>query len=280
MLPESLPIRLSQAQLNTLETCPRLFQHLHLDQLGSPIPPDQQESLTWGSRFHLLMQQQALGLPVVALDDDPLQRCLQALRTKAPEIFQPVAEGSGVFRDSEHSRTLGFTPAGGNTDKPTFLLTVVYDLLVAGPQAAEILDWKTYPRPQRADWLAQHWQTRLYLYVLAETSQYRPEQISMTYWFVQGASAGERPEPESIQFIYSTDLHTQTHEDLHQLLGQALRWLEAYQEGQDFPQVNEALGRCRRCQFAVRCDRAFPKVGDRPEETWRLDLSEIQEIPL
>ena len=70
MLPESLPIRLSQAQLNTLEACPRLFQHLHLDQLGSPVPPEQQESLTWGSQFHLLMQQQALGLPVEALVDD------------------------------------------------------------------------------------------------------------------------------------------------------------------------------------------------------------------
>ena len=280
MLPESLPIRLSQAQLNTLEACPRLFQHLHLDQLGSPVPPEQQESLTWGSQFHLLMQQQALGLPVEALGDDPLQRCLQALRTKAPDIFQPIAAEAGIFRDSEHSRTLGFSPTGSPTEEPVFLLTVVYDLLVAGPQTAEILDWKTYPRPQNADWLARYWQTRLYLYVLAETSQYQPAQIAMTYWFVQGASAGDRPEPESIRFPYSAELHAQTHRDLHQLLERSLRWLEAYQEGQDFPQVNESAGRCRRCQFAVRCDRAFRKAGDRPAESWRLDLSEIQEIPL
>jgi hypothetical protein len=50
---------------------------------------------------------------------------------------------------------------------------------------AQILDWKTYPKPQNRRWVEQNWQTLLYPYVLAETSDYLPEQISMTYWFVQ-----------------------------------------------------------------------------------------------
>ena len=41
-------MRLSQGQLNLLERCPRQFQHTYLEQLGSPINPEQQERQTWG----------------------------------------------------------------------------------------------------------------------------------------------------------------------------------------------------------------------------------------
>jgi ATP-dependent exoDNAse (exonuclease V) beta subunit len=59
------------------------------------------------------------------------------------------------------------------------LLTVIYDLLIEAEDNAQILDWKTYPQPKEQNRLAKDWQTRLYLYVLAETSDYLPEQISM-----------------------------------------------------------------------------------------------------
>jgi hypothetical protein len=68
-------LRLSQGQLNLLETCPRKFQHIYLEQLGSPTTPEQQAHQAWGSRFHLLMQQRELGLPIEALmaADDQMQ---------------------------------------------------------------------------------------------------------------------------------------------------------------------------------------------------------------
>lgn len=235
-------MRLSQGQLNLLERCPRQFQHTYLDQLGSPASPEQQERQTWGSRFHLLMQQRELGLPIESLvqEDAQLQSWMTAFASVAPEILTPSSNGQ-TFRESEHCRTL---------QVQEYLLTVVYDLLIASELQAQILDWKTYPKPQVRRWLEQNWQTRLYLYVLAETSDYLPEQISMTYWFVQSLD-----QPQSLKFAYNAFQHQQTGQKLHRLLSQLTDWLQRYQEGEQFPQVAEASGRCDRCQFAARCDR-------------------------
>jgi len=57
-------LRLSQGHLNLLETCPRKFQHTYLEQLNSPANPEHEERQTLGSRFHLLMQQREMGLPI------------------------------------------------------------------------------------------------------------------------------------------------------------------------------------------------------------------------
>jgi len=66
-----------------------------------------------------------------------------------------------------------------------YLLTVIYDLILLESDRAVIFDWKTYLKPIDADKLAKNWQTRLYLYVLAETAAYPLDSLSMTYWFVQ-----------------------------------------------------------------------------------------------
>lgn len=117
-------MRLSQGQLNLLERCPRLFQHTYLDQLGAPASPEQQERLTWGSRFHLLMQQRELGLPIEPLvqQDTQMQSWMTAFASAAPEILTSDLH-SQTFRESEHCRTL---------QVQDYLLTVVYDLLIAG----------------------------------------------------------------------------------------------------------------------------------------------------
>ncbi|NEP21702.1 PD-(D/E)XK nuclease family protein, partial [Moorena sp. SIO3I6] len=91
MSPPAPLTRLSQGQLNVLETCPRKFQHIYFDQLGTPVSPEQQERLTWGSRFHLLMQQRELGLPVTSLveEDTQLDYWLTGLVNAAPELSNP-----------------------------------------------------------------------------------------------------------------------------------------------------------------------------------------------
>ena len=131
---------------------------------------------------------------------------------------------------------------------------MVYDLLLLGDRQAKILDWKTYPRPRKTDWLVQNWQTRLYRFVLAETSHYAPEQISIVYWFFQ--SQGQQAlEPQSVQLDYDRTQHEQTRQDLTLLLKQLTGWLADYQRGQFFPQVNPEAA-CDRCSFAIRCDRS------------------------
>jgi len=143
-------IRLSQGQLNLLETCPPKFQQIYLNKLSSLPNPETEEKQTWGSQFHLLMQQRELGLPIETLlaKNQELDQSLQALLQAAPHILD---QSNNQWREAEHSRTLNF----GN-----YLLTVIYDLLVADDNQAQIIDWKTYLKPQRKDKLAQNWQTR------------------------------------------------------------------------------------------------------------------------
>ncbi len=266
----AISMRLSQGQLNLLERCPRQFQHTYLDQIGSPTGLEQQERLTSGSRFHLLMQQQELGLPVESLvqGDTQIQSWMTAFASAAPEIL--TSEPNGHFRESEHCRTL---------QVQDHLITVIYDLLIADEHRVQILDWKTYPKPQNRRWLEQNWQTLLYLYVLAETTEYRPEQMSMTYWFVQSAE-----QPQSLKFTYNNGQHEQTRHKLNQLLSQLTDWLQRYSQEQ-FPQVAVGSDRCTSCQFAVRCDRDTSTKNSDPGSggdatTGLLDLANIQEVSL
>ncbi|NEP17584.1 MAG: PD-(D/E)XK nuclease family protein [Leptolyngbya sp. SIO4C1] len=236
---------LSQSHLTLLETCPRKFQHIFLEALAVPTGPDQQTSALWGSQFHLLMQQQALGLPieVMAPADPEMSESVAALRQAAPDLF--ATAGPSELRQSEHQRTLAFND---------YLLTVVYDLLILSPAAGQIIDWKTYQRPPQRSWLETDWQTRLYLYVLAETAALAPEQISMTYWFVRSRDRQTgRLQPESYRFGYSARQHAQTQAALMSLTQQLT---QLRQSAAAFPKVDIAKGRCDRCPFAIRCQRA------------------------
>ncbi|HAA31632.1 MAG TPA: PD-(D/E)XK nuclease family protein [Cyanobacteria bacterium UBA8553] len=256
---------LSQGQFKLLETCPRKFQHIYLEQLGTPVSPDQQERLAWGSRFHLLMQQRELGLPVASLveEDAQLQHWVTALVNAASDVLTPNPQ---TFRESEHCRTLNFQG---------YLLTVIYDLLIEDEKSAQILDWKTYPQPKNRQWLATDWQTRLYLYVLAETSDYAVEQLSMTYWFVKS-----QPRPQSLKFTYSAAQHDKTRQDLTTLLTQLSGWLQRYQyKGIDFPQVAESTGRCSECNFAVRCQRTSESSTSNSRDFFP-NLADIQEVSI
>lgn len=258
-------MRLSQGQLNLLERCPRQFQHTYLEQLGSPASLEQQERLTWGSRFHLLMQQRELGLPIASLiqADIQLRSLMNAFASVAPEILTPT---HNQFRESEHSRTLQIQD---------YLLTVIYDLLIAEDDSAQILDWKTYPKPQNRRFLAQNWQTRLYLYVLAETSDYLPEQISMSYWFIQ--SEGQ---PQSLKFTYNHAQHQKTAQQLVQLLTKLTNWLQRYEQGESFPQVAADSKLCDACQYALRCNRDRNNQAATLNQDWLQNLTNIQEVSL
>lgn len=264
-------MRLSQGQLNLLERCPRQFQHTYLEQLSSPTNPEHQERQTWGSRFHLLMQQRELGLPIASLvqEDAQLQRWMTGFANAAPEVLTP--DTNNQFRESEHCRTL---------QVQDYLLTVIYDLLIAYDHSAQILDWKTYPKPQNRRWLEQNWQTLLYLYVLAETSDYLPEQISMTYWFVQSE------QPQSLKFTYNNTQHQKIGEKLHRLLSQLTYWLQQYEQ-EPFPQLAIGSKLCDSCQFSTRCDRnthsqdsVLQKSAEATSTDNLLNLASIQEIAI
>ncbi len=262
-------IKLSQGQLNVLERCPRQFQHTYLEQLFSPADPDIEAKQVLGSRFHLLMQQREIGLPIDEFveADTQLEAWMKAFTNDAPEILTNT--NSQVFRDSEHYRTL---------QVQDYVLTAIYDLLIADEQQAQIIDWKTYPKPSNKRYLESNWQTRLYLYILAETSNYLPENISMTYWFFQ-------PEGklQNIKINYNTVRHQQTTKKLTRLLSRLSRFLEKYQKGEAFPQVPEGQRKvCEKCQYAHRCDRkSVPETEElKAVDTTLANLATIEEVSL
>ena len=143
-----------------------------LEALSGPATYEQQLTTQWGSRFHLLMQQRALDLPVEVMvgANAEMSDSLAALAESAPEVFAHLPETAGkaasesasesasksadktvvdevTFSQSEHRRRLAFNG---------YLLTVIYDLLVIDSRSAvdqasqngdgyqgQIFDWKT-----------------------------------------------------------------------------------------------------------------------------------------
>lgn len=268
----STMLRLSQTHLSLLETCPRKFQYSLLEHLSAPRPGQQQASIDWGNRFHLLMQQAQLGLPIERLltGDAPLALAIQALRSSQPSLFDPPAHQR---YESEHLRS--FSLAGQS-------FSMVYDLLISDDQRAQILDWKTYPKPRDRRLLEQSWQTRLYCYGLVETSRYHPEQVSMTYWFVQGREQQQHSDasPEQVTLLYSQRQHERNHQALLQLVAQLEVWLADYAQAKPLPQISMATGECDRCPYLERCRGQLslnqPGIG---ELAWgELDLGAIPEV--
>ncbi len=212
-------LSLSQSHLQLLSVCPPQFQRRYLEKLGGLIDPEVEQRSQWGREFHQLMQQWSLGLPVTPFKsatsnnnhrDQQLINAVNALTLIVPALQLPRQH-----RHAEHRRSL---------THDSVLLTVVYDLLATTATTAEILDWKTYAQPPKKERLINHWQTRLYLYVLAETSDYSPENLSMTYWFVQS--------PENLSYhtiAYNTTKHQQTQQALAALVTQLHRWLADWQ---------------------------------------------------
>ena len=223
-------IRLSQAQLNLLERCPPQFQRVYLDQLASPISPEVQESLLWGNQFHKLMQQHFLGLSIDSIleVDKDLKDIVKALLNGVSETHHL---DSDCWREAEHYRAL---------EKENYLLTAIYDLLILNNEQAQILDWKTYLQPQNKKKLEDNWQTKLYLYLLAETSDYLPKQISFTYWFVKIPH-----QPQCLRFQYSKQLHKKYSEELESLLINLDDYLlNLNKNNVDFPHLENCENNC------------------------------------
>jgi hypothetical protein len=259
-------LTLTQGHLKLLETCPRRYQYTYLDHCTVPTDAAMLERQRWGTQFHQVMQQRDLGLPVEDLlrGEPALAAAVNGLLAAAPELFAPDFAG---FRQSEHRCSLIFNH---------YSLTTIYDLLLLEPTQAQILDWKTYQRPPERTELAEDWQTRLYLYLLVETTDLAPEQVIMTYWFVAPPTASQTGPPRSTTLAYSTAQHQRTTADLQRLTD---RLTELLTTPDDLPQVEPAAGHCDRCAFALRCQRSSDGYALAEAEALPA-IADIAEIPL
>lgn len=198
------------------------------------------------------MQQRELGLPVESLlkQDDPLRQWIEDFLEQAPMHITPNPFREDIeYREAEHERSLFWQD---------ILWLVRYDLLLLSPNQAQILDWKTYPRPRSSKQLQNDWQTRLYLFVLAETSPYPPDAISMVYWFVEGSAAADSDSctpatTQCWQFNYSRVDHQKTRRDLEQL---------AQQFRQDWLPISR--GKTSPAVIPVRGPAIYPPASVRP----------------
>jgi hypothetical protein len=261
----NLMIRISQRHLKILDVCPRQFEHTYFDRLTLPVSPAQQAKTQLGSDFHLLMHQRELGLPIepILARSPQLNTWMQSMLQIAPMLFET---DDLTQRESEQVRTLAIDD---------YLFTAIYDLVILAPDRADIIDWKTYPLPKYKKDLDLEWQTRLYLYILAETSDYLPKQIAFTYWFIQST-----PQPKSVKISYTLKQHRQTKTDLLARLAQLTNWLDAYQAtGEPFPQVLASTGLCDRCNFATRCSRQDLESPTTDTFTYD-DLDRLPTIPI
>ncbi|MGB3636811.1 MAG: PD-(D/E)XK nuclease family protein, partial [Rivularia sp. (in: cyanobacteria)] len=80
--------------------------------------------------------------------------------------------------------------------------------------------------------------------------------------------------------------HQQTEKKLNRHLKNLTKWLQAYQQGDQFPQVPEGSKTCNYCQYASRCERASVNSEENlSQELLGVDsslvnLANIQEVPL
>ena len=229
---------LTRGRLETFLACQRRFQLRYLAQLPWPESPPQADlaqAARRGQQFHQLLAQHFLGVTPATGQDDELARWWQTFQTNGPTL-----------------------PAG--TYLPELTLTIPwrsqrltgrFDLIIRTPDHLYLYDWKTEHRPRPAHILRQDWQTRLYLLLAVNGSQalgagpYRPEQISLTYWF---ANAPDK----TVTFNYDADEHQRQAAALTILVQQLETQLA--QADSSWP-LTSNLALCPRCAYQLYCGR-------------------------
>lgn len=236
-------VRFSQRSLTDYLTCRRRFKLRYIDRLVWPAPFSQADVelealMELGRDFHQAVHQRFVGVdPTESIAGHPDGRLItwwQAFETHAlPHL--PAGE--------RWPEAVLSVPMG------SAWLVARLDLLIISPAGeATIVDWKTGQLPDRGE-LAQHLQTQVYPFVLAEAgSAYNhhrpipPDRIAMAYWYTQ--------QPERfITFSYSEAAHERNRKTLQALIDEILQ-----QPADGFSKV-EDWGPCRRCNYRAYCGR-------------------------
>ncbi|NJN72743.1 MAG: PD-(D/E)XK nuclease family protein, partial [Limnothrix sp. RL_2_0] len=133
-----------------------------------------------------------------------------------------------------------------------------------------ICDWKTFPQPENPNYLCNHWQTKLYLYVLAETTDFAPENLSMTYWFVKLPN-----KPESFTVKYSPESHAKTRQELDQLLTRLQHSMDDYFRA-NIPLQHPDQQPCKCCPPELRKRRSPAILAGKGVDAFLNDIVPIE----
>ena len=264
----------SQASLQDFQDCKRRFFYRYVERLSWPALETEpalanEEWMRQGARFHQLVHQYFLGLPIKRLSELSLEENLETWWQGFLD-HNPVEPGDQFFPEkllvTKHS---GFT------------LVAKFDLVVLGKDSSlSIYDWKTSRKPGSRNQLSNRLQTKVYSYVLARaghafTNQVLvdPEKIRMIYWYANRPSGPE-------EFLYSS---AQLLEDEQSLLG-LMEECVSLDKISDHPKT-ENINHCRYCVYRSLCDRGeqagpFDEYGDEIDSMFEdnFDLDQIPEI--
>jgi hypothetical protein len=130
-----------------------------------------------GEQFHLVMQQSLMGLPIAELLDSnkTLAQWFSQLKSLAPEIW---TEEPNTWKAFNYCCECTFE---------NVVIQSNFDLIIYRYEQAEIVNWTARPMPN-LETIALDWKTQLDLFLIAQTDSYLPEQIRLTYWFLNEIS--------------------------------------------------------------------------------------------
>jgi CRISPR/Cas system-associated exonuclease Cas4 (RecB family) len=273
VLPENF--QFSQASLQDYADCPRRFQLKYVRRVRWPAVEAEpalanERHMRLGSLLHRLIHQHLLGIAAERLsatvDDPDLRRWWSNYLSHRPEDLPEERHSELVLSISVGPRRL----------------VAKYDLVAVSPgRRAVIVDWKTSQRRPRRDWLAERWQTRVYLYLLVRGGAefnggqaLAPEQVEMIYWFAGFPTAPER-------FTYDAERFAADERRLTALMERITG-----AGADDFPMTGD-VWHCRFCCYRSLCRPgvaagAFEDREQEPEVEdafdFELDLEQIAEI--
>ena len=247
----------SANSLQSFADCERRFELNYLEELKWPAVETEpvlksELFLTRGRRFHEMIHQDVLGIPVIepSVTDEPdLYRWWENYIS-----YDPISAAGQRFPE----KTLVSSISGR-------LLVATYDLFIVSEDGkAVIYDWKTWRKPKSLQWVMQQMQSRIYPFVLYQerasipgAEQLQPEDIEMRYWYANF------PE-ESVSFQYSQDQYQSDLAFLNMMIGR----IDTLQAGQ-FELTAEQY-KCTYCPFRSYCDR-----GSRAGQFEEFDSEEI-----
>ena len=242
----SIRFDFSQSSLQDYSDCPRRFQLRYLEHMPWPaveaeLSAEEESRQQEGLRFHHLVHQHRMGVPLGNL---AALAASQHLQRWWDNYSSSELALDGYVQRSEVSM---FCSVGNQR------LVAKYDLIAVKDGHAVIYDWKTYVRRPRDEWLAARWQTRIYRAVLVQAGAilngrrpFSPDDVKMVYWFA------EFPREPAV-FNYDV----QQFKDDWAEIGKLISEITA---DQYFPLTSDRT-LCRRCVYRSYCDRGDRAAG-------------------
>ncbi|MEW6094604.1 MAG: PD-(D/E)XK nuclease family protein [Chloroflexota bacterium] len=269
MVPPTFPtgFTFSQSSLQDYSDCPRRFELRYLQQLQWPAVESEpalenEHRQQEGQLFHRLAQQHLLGIPAEKLT--PLASTPN-LRRWWENYLKIEVDFTGYTKYTEITLSAPIF---------TFRLLAKYDLVAVQEEKATIVDWKTYAKRPRNEWMASRLQTRVYRTLLVRAGAHlnsgkplEPEQVEMVYWYADHPS-------EPTRFHYDSAQYQRDWSGLEKLVQEITAAAE-------FPKTDDEH-KCAFCTYRSYCERgSLAGEGEDVEAELTepdINLEQIQEI--